>query len=209
MSLFYRIAYGIGFTPWENTAYQGPAAEQISALFDREESGQQPPYGPALDLGCGAGVWSIKLALRGWDVTGVDIIPKALRIARERARAANVTVRFVQADVTALRDAGIGSGFKFLVDFECFNGLKDEQRAAMGREITAVAADDASMLLLTWAPKRRWPLPRGASRRDIEIAFPGWKIIDEQAYEKSALPTPLKNIDPYFYRLRRSPAHPS
>ena len=34
MTLFYRV----GFTPWEDGAVQGPAAEQISGLFDREES---------------------------------------------------------------------------------------------------------------------------------------------------------------------------
>jgi SAM-dependent methyltransferase len=203
MTLFYRVAYRVGFTPWEGGAMQGPAAEQISGLFDREESGRQAPYGSALDLGCGAGVWSIKLAVRGWQVTGVDIVPRALRRARERAQEAGVEVRLVEGDVTALRAAGVGSGFRFLLDFECFNGLNDAQRKAMGREVSAVADDDATLLMLTWVPGRRWPLPRGASREDIQVAFPDWKVIDEDTYEKSALPRPLKNVDPCFYRLRR------
>jgi SAM-dependent methyltransferase len=203
MTLFYRVAYRVGFTPWEDGAVQGPAAEQISGLFDREEIGRQPPYGPALDLGCGAGIWSIKLAARGWQVTGVDIVPEALRRARERAQRADVQVRFVEGDVTGLRAADVGSGFRFLLDFECFNGLNDAQREAMGREVSAVADDDATLLMLTWAPGRRWPLARGASREDIEAAFLGWSVIDEDVYEKSALPRPLKNVDPRFYRLHR------
>lgn len=56
MSLIYKILYGVGFTPWEEMA-ELPIAEQISAMFDREEEGRQPPYGPALDLGCGSGIW--------------------------------------------------------------------------------------------------------------------------------------------------------
>jgi SAM-dependent methyltransferase len=202
MTLFYRIAYRVGFTPWEGGALQGPAAEQISGLFDREESGRQPPYGRALDLGCGSGIWSVKLAARGWQVTGVDIIPQALHRARERAQEAGVEVRFIEGNVTALRAAGVGSGFRFLLDFECFHSLHDMQREAMGREVSAVADADATLLMLTWAPGRRGPLPRGASRQDIEAAYPEWRVIGEDAYDKSALPRPLKNVDPRFYRLR-------
>jgi hypothetical protein len=127
-----------------------------------------------------------------------------LHRARERAQEVGVEVALIEGDVTALRAAGLGSGFRFLVDFECFNGLNDAQREAMGREVSAVADDDATFLMLTWAPGRRWPLARGASRQDIEAASPGWTVIDEDPYEKSALPRPLKNVDPRFYRLRRN-----
>ena len=74
MSLFHKLAYAIGFTPWENAATHRPAAEQVSALFDREQSERRPPYGRALDLGCGTGHWAIDLALRGWQVTGVELV---------------------------------------------------------------------------------------------------------------------------------------
>jgi methylase of polypeptide subunit release factors len=60
--------------------------KQISALLDREEQGHRPPYGQALGLGCGSATWAIKLGQRGWQVTGVDLVPKALRRARQRAR---------------------------------------------------------------------------------------------------------------------------
>lgn len=123
MSLWYKALYQFGLTPWEEDPTEGPAAEQISALLDREEDGREPPYGPALDLGCGSGIWSVNLAARGWRVTGIDIVPKAIRQARERAAAAGVEVRFVEGDVTALREAGGEPGFRFVLDFECFNHL--------------------------------------------------------------------------------------
>jgi len=91
MSLFYKIAYWIGLKPWEDMA-RLPIADQISTLFDREERERQPPYGSVLDIGCGSGIWSVKLAARGWEVTGIDLVPKALRLARERARQAGVSI---------------------------------------------------------------------------------------------------------------------
>lgn len=203
MSLWYKILYQIGVTPWEEDPTKGTAAEQISALLDREENERQPPFGQALDLGCGSGIWSVQLAVRGWQVTGVDIVSKAIRQAHKRAKTTNVEVRFIQGDVTALRAAGIEPGYQFIVDFECFNHLNDEQREAVGHEVSAVAAPDATMLLLVWSPGQRGPLPPGASRSDIEAAFPMWNIIDEDGYvAQSALPPWLKNVNLRFYRLR-------
>jgi SAM-dependent methyltransferase len=192
--------YGIGFTPWEIDSATGP---QLDGRLAAEEAARQPPYGSVLDLGCGTGRWSVELARRGWQVVGVDVVPKAIHAARRRAREAGVDVAFVEGDVTALRSAGVGSGFSFLLDVECFNHLNDSQRAAVGREVNAVASPDATMLLLVWARARRGPLPAGASRDDLTTAFWGWQIVDERTYE-GELPRPLKNIAPRWYRLARS-----
>ena len=201
MSLFYKIAYRVGLTPWERMPML-PVAEQVSAMFDREENGRQPPYRPALDLGCGTGIWSVHLAERGWDVTGVDIVPKALHTARERAQKAGVEVQFLEGSVAALRDAGVGSGFRLVLDFGTAHGLTQAQREAVGREVSTVAAADASLVMYAFAPGRRWPLPHGASRRDIEAAYPGWKVIDEEAFDVSGAPRPIRKADPRWYRLR-------
>ena len=203
MSLAYRILYGIGVTPWERME-KLPIADQGAGFFVREEQGREAPYGPVLDLGCGSGIWAVKLAQRGWDVTGVDFIPKALRRARERAREAGVEARFVQGDVTKLGEAGVGAGFPFLFDFGLFHDeLTDEQREAMGREVTAVAAPDAILLMTAMSPGRRGPLPRGAGRGDIEAAYPEWKVIDEVPADVSGAPRWIRRANLRFYRLRR------
>ena len=198
----WRFAYAIGFHPWEET--DPPFARKISQLFDREQKGQQPPYGLALDLGTGSGIWGIELAKRGWQVTGIDIVDKALRRARDRVQESGVDMQIVRGDVTALRAAGVGSGFRLVLDTGTFHDLNSGQRDAMGREVSAIAAPDATVLLLVW-PKRRRPLIRGASRSEVEAAFPGWRVTDVEP-SHFRLPKVLDLLlkpDEHWYRLRR------
>ena len=203
----YKVAYAIGFHPWEDLADHPPFAEKLLELVAREEEGREPPYGRALDIGTGSGVWGVRLAKRGWRVTGVDIVEKALRRAHERAREEGVEMHLVDGDVTALSDSGVGSGFRLVLDTGTFHGLTDAQRAAMARELDAVCADDATVLLDCFAPRRRGPLPRGASREDVEQAFHGWTITDAEVAD--AKPDALARVlrfDERFYRLRRNAA---
>jgi SAM-dependent methyltransferase len=204
----YELAYRIGFHPWEDAEEMPAFTEKISELFEREESGRESPYGQALDLGTGSGIWGIQMAKRGWQVTGVDVVDKALRRARERVDSAGVEMRLVHGDVTALREAGLGSDFRLVLDTGTFHGLNRAEREAMGREVSAIAADDATVLMLGWTPKRRGPLPRGASRSEIEAAFPGWNVSDAGATGFEA-PKPIELLmrpDERWYRLRRASA---
>ena len=53
-----------------------------------------------LDIGCGTGRHAIELAKRGYRVTGFDLSEGQLRLAREKAAAAGVTVDFQRRDAT-------------------------------------------------------------------------------------------------------------
>jgi SAM-dependent methyltransferase len=202
MSLFYKFQYLVGMTPWERMPSL-PIGEQAVALLDREESGREPPYGRALDLGCGTGFWSVRLAQRGWEVTGIDIVPKAVRTARERARGAGVDALFVDGSVTALSATGVGSRFRLILDFGTVHGLPPEQVRTVGREVTAVATEDATVLMYAFSPGRRGPLPRGISREEIEQAYAGWTITDEEAFDLTGAPRFVQKAHPRFYYLRQ------
>lgn len=207
MSWFYRFAYRVGLKPWEEMATL-PIADQIIALFDREEAERQGPSGPALDLGCGSGIWTVELARRGWDVTGLEIVPRALRAARRRVREAGVQARLVEGDMTALAMAlgedGVGAGFDFVVDLGAIHGLTDAQRLATARELGAVTSPGATLLLLAWLPRRRGPLPRGMGRDDIAAVFPDWEIAGEDVADVTGAPRFVQKAEPRFYRLRRA-----
>jgi cyclopropane fatty-acyl-phospholipid synthase-like methyltransferase len=201
----YRLAYALGFHPWEDLAEHPPFADKLLELIAREEKEGGPPYGPALDIGTGSGVWGVRLAERGWEVTGVDIVDRALDRARGRIEEAGVEMRVIPADVTALQEAGLGSDYRLLVDTGTFHGLSDPQREAMGRGLSAIAAPDATLILDCFAPRRRGPLPRGASRAEVEERFPGWAITDvEVADTEPDAIARLFKFDERFYRLRRN-----
>ncbi len=201
----WSLAYRVGFHPWEDATRDQPFVDKITEIFEREEQGRQPPYGPALDLGTGSGIWGIELAKRGWKVTGVEIVEKALRRARDRVKQAGVAMQLVHGDVTALERFGIGSGYRLALDTGTFHDLSDDQRLAMGRSVSGVVASDGTVLLLVW-PRRRRPLIRGADRPEIEAAFPGWTITNVEA-SHFRLPKAMQMIlrpDEHWYRLRRA-----
>ena len=68
MSLFYTLAYWVGFRPWETAAMR--EAGRVSTMFDREESIASRLW-VVLDLGCSTVMQAVELARRGWQVTGV------------------------------------------------------------------------------------------------------------------------------------------
>ena len=59
----YGLAYAVGFHPWEDADKETGFVAKFSELFDREETGRTPPYGKALDLGCGSAIWGIRYPL--------------------------------------------------------------------------------------------------------------------------------------------------
>jgi ubiquinone/menaquinone biosynthesis C-methylase UbiE len=58
-----------------------------------------------LDVGCGTGRHAVELARRGYEVTGIDLSEAQLSHAKEKAKNAGVSVRFLQRDARK-------SGFK-------------------------------------------------------------------------------------------------
>jgi 2-polyprenyl-3-methyl-5-hydroxy-6-metoxy-1,4-benzoquinol methylase len=73
--------------------------------------------GKALDLGCGTGTNAITLARHGWQVTGVDFSPKAIRQARRKATAEGLKIEFHAADVTDL--AMLTGPYDYVLDIGC------------------------------------------------------------------------------------------
>lgn len=176
-----------------------------SAAVRRGGAGREPPYGRALDLGTGSGIWGVELAKRGWQVTGIAVVEKALHRARTRVEEAGVEMELVHGDATDLRAAGVDGEFRLVLNTGTFHGLSRAQRAAVGAEINAVGAPDASVLVLAWEPKRRGPLPRGATSDEIEKAFPGWTVTDLGPTSFTA-PRPVELLmkpNEHWYRLRR------
>lgn len=77
--------------------------------YDVEDGGYDKDYpltrqlareagGAVLDLACGTGTMAIRLALEGYQVTGVDIIPEMIAWATKKASAQAVSIEWLVAD---------------------------------------------------------------------------------------------------------------
>jgi SAM-dependent methyltransferase len=97
--------------PWDT----GVSPPELVAFIESH------PPGRALDLGCGTGTNVLTLAHHGWEATGVDFAPRAIRIAKRKARQANIDVDLRVADVTKLQDAN--RPFDLVLDMGCFHSL--------------------------------------------------------------------------------------
>ena len=82
--------------------------------------------GRAIDLGCGTGTNVLTLAQHGWQVTGVDFVPKAIRDAKRKLKAANLHADLLVGDVTNL--SGIIGPFDLALDIGCFHGLENKSK---------------------------------------------------------------------------------
>ena len=161
--LLFKTFYRLGFVPWDGH----PLAKSLQDLV--EGDGALGP-GAALDLGCGTGDSSIYLAKNGWRVTGVDFVARAVDKARAKAEANKVAVNFVRADVTRLSSEGIGSTFGLIVDNGCLHGMSPDDRDAYVREVTAVAAPGARLLLCEFIQGGSFGVP-GIDPAEVERRF--------------------------------------
>lgn len=87
------------------------------------------PPGPrrALDVGCGAGTYSVVMARGGYAVTGLDFMPPALAMAGKTASEAGARVELVQGDATAWQAP---QPFDLVLDCGCLHAFGDAQREA-------------------------------------------------------------------------------
>jgi SAM-dependent methyltransferase len=174
MSLLYELLYLVGVRPWE----RGGIALQLQELVEGPEA-LSP--GRALDIGCGTGGPSVYLALHSWDVTGIDVVARALAHARSRARDAGVSLRLVRGDVAeAAKAVSAGGPYRLLLDTGCYHGLGNAQRAAYADLVARVAEQGAALLMFALTPGGvvRPRTFRGAGEREIRSRFePGWELV--------------------------------
>jgi SAM-dependent methyltransferase len=189
----FRLFYRLGFTPWDGH----PLAQSLRNLVEGNNSSDSRgsaalPAAAALELGCGTGDTSIYLAKHGWQVTAVDFVPNPLEKARAKARVESIDVNFVHADVRQLRQAGINGPFQLIVDNGCLHNMNDDDRDSYVREVSAVAAPDARLLIVAFIPGGRFGV-RGIDHAEMERRFSsGWTLVsagDELELDAEKTPT--------------------
>ena len=122
--------------------------ELISEAVEREL-----PWGCSiLEIGCGAGQGAAWLQRAGFNVTGIDIAPAAIKRA-QRDFGTSDGPEFVVADVTG--QDPLGRTFDAIIDSGCLHRILPELRPAYVRNVVSWSHAQTTMLLLLACPNRQ------------------------------------------------------
>jgi SAM-dependent methyltransferase len=184
MGKFYQKARTPKDVPWHRDE---PDPFLVDVIKKRSKPGR------ALDLGCGTGSFSVYLAKQGYDVTGLDLFPRALEMGRERAKSEGVDVNWVQADLFTWRPP---QKFDFILDSGCLHSLVGGNSKRYKEQLLSWLAPGGDFVLGHWGKKHAldWlPIgPRRRSREQIEKFFsPELKGVHYEQQLMTDIPRPF------------------
>ena len=97
------------------------------------------------DFGCGPGLYTIRLARRGADVTGIDFSKRSIDHARKTAAAEGLSIRYINESYLELE---LDDRFDLVTMIMCdFCALSPEQRRTILRKFQALLAPGGAVLL--------------------------------------------------------------
>jgi len=130
--------------PWNMETPPWPLVELV-------DNGQVQPC-RAIDLGCGAGNYAIYLAGRGFEVTGVDFSPTAIKIARENASKKGLKCDFFVADVVEELDR-LNQTWDFACEWGLLHHIPPEQRQKYVENVRRILNPKGKYLSVSFSEK--------------------------------------------------------
>jgi ubiquinone/menaquinone biosynthesis C-methylase UbiE len=132
-------AYRVGdHRGWDHTS---PSAELVGYIL-----GSRPaPRARVLDLGCGTGADGIFLAAQNYEVHGLDFSAEALRLARQRAAEANVTITWYEC--SALNTPFCDGYCDLITDRGCCHYMRGSVRRQYAEEVARILRPGGSLFL--------------------------------------------------------------
>ena len=134
--------------------------------------------GRVLDAGCGTGEHTLLAAAHGADAAGVDISPRAIAQAREKAAGRGLAVRFEVAD--ALNLGPLGMAFDTVIDSGLFHVFDDQGRVQYVTSLASVLRSGGTCYLMCFSDRQPGNFgPRRVRQDELTTAFSdGWTITD-------------------------------
>jgi len=145
MKWFYELTYRYFRAPWDI----GPRKELVELV----ESQRIKPC-RAIDLGSGTASNCIYLAERGFDVTGVDYSPTAIKKGKARAEQAGVNVKFYVDDLTGLKH--VSGTYDLLIDYGTLDDLVARDRDLYMENVLPLTHKGSMFLLYCFEWSFRW-----------------------------------------------------
>ncbi len=113
-----------------------------------------------LDIGCGTGSLTLRCAGRAARVTGIDISPQMLDMAREKVEAAGLEDQIELREMSAIDlDEAFGDGsFDAIVSSLVFSELSEDEQGFVLRECHRLLRDGGRLVIADEVVPRSWPL---------------------------------------------------
>jgi len=81
--------------------------QQICLHFDRDVTSSNPLHGlSVIDIGCGGGILSESMARLGASVTGIDVVPKSLQVARQHSQNQPFNIEYLDCSAEDMVHSG-------------------------------------------------------------------------------------------------------
>lgn len=163
----FEAIYAAGTPPWDIGRPQ-PAFDNLAT------SGKL--VGRVLDVGCGTGEHALMAASLGYEAVGVDLSVRAIELAKTKAAARGVEVRFMVADAFQLVD--LGEQFDTVLDCGLFHVLDDAERECYVASVAEVLPPGAHYHMLCFSDLQPgdWR-PRRVTQDEIRDSLTaGWTI---------------------------------
>jgi SAM-dependent methyltransferase len=144
--------------------------------------------GRLLDAGCGTGENTLLAASKGAAAFGVDISPRAIQQARDKAAERGIAARFEVADALNLGQFGIT--FDTLIDSGVFHVFDDDDRAKYVASLASVLEPGGSLYLICFSEHQPGTFgPRRVRQDELRSAFSdGWDVAEIIAEKFEANP---------------------
>lgn len=126
--------------------------------------GHQP--GRAIDIGCGTGTNVITLTKAGWQVTGMDFAPRAIKLAKQKIKKVGIRASLSVNDATKL--SGITGPFDLALDIGCFHAISKEGQRKYLDQLDRILAPNGFWLWYGFLKSGTPPSGPGLAEADLD-----------------------------------------
>jgi cyclopropane fatty-acyl-phospholipid synthase-like methyltransferase len=136
------------------------------------------PAGKAIDLGCGTGTNVITLARAGWQVTGVDFAPRAIRMAKKKFKQQKINAEVKVGDVTKLEN--VTGSFDLALDIGCFHSLSHKSKLDYLDQLDRILSPNGFWLMYGFFNPNPHQSKSGLAETEIDFISTHFSLLSRQ-----------------------------
>lgn len=155
--LHFQYLYFFGQPKWDT----GISPPELLDFIEKHKPAR------AIDIGCGTGTNLITLAKAGWQVTGVDFAPRAIRLAKLKLNSSGVQANLRVSDATTLK--GIKGPYEFALDIGCFHSIHKDGKAKYLKQLERILGPNGFWLMYGFLKSDPLQAETGLDEADLDL----------------------------------------